>query len=95
VCPSSSFSNSLCKYVYYCLSRSSLCRFNTFIDISITSQIKLGDDYQNKVLGKGVIFVLTMKGEKKDIHDVYYVPSLRHNLMSVGQMNKNGYRVIF
>ena len=61
----------------------------------VTSQIKLGDDYQNKVLGKGVIYVLTKQGEKKDIHDAYYVPGLRHNLMSVGQMNEPGYKVIF
>jgi len=60
----------------------------------VTSQIKLGDDYQKKVLGKGVVSVLTKQDEKKDIHDVYCVPSLRHNLMSVGKMNEHGYKVI-
>jgi hypothetical protein len=57
--------------------------FFSSLDISVTSQIKLGDDYQKKVVGKGIISVLTKQKEKKDIHDVYYVPSLRHNLMSV------------
>jgi hypothetical protein len=65
------------------------------LDSSVTSQIKLGDDYQKKVVGKGIIYVLTKQDEKKDIHDVYYVPGLRHNLMSVGQMNEHGYKVIF
>jgi hypothetical protein len=65
------------------------------LDNSVTSQIKLGDDYQKKVLGKGVIYILTKQDEKKDIHDVYYVPGLRHNMMSVGQMNEHGYKVIF
>jgi transposase InsO family protein len=69
--------------------------FFSSLDSSVTSQIKLGDDYQKKVLGKGVVFVLTKQDEKKDIHDVYYVPGLRHNLMSVGQMNEHGYKVIF
>ena len=64
------------------------------LDNSVTSQIKLGDDYQ-KVVGKGIIYVLTKQVEKKDVHDVYYVPSLRHNLMSVAQMNEHVYRVIF
>jgi hypothetical protein len=62
---------------------------------SVTSQIKLGDDYQKKVARKGIIFVLTKQDEKKDIHDVYYVPGLRHNLMSVCQMNEHGYKFIF
>ena len=66
-----------------------------FRSSSITCQIKLGDDYQKKVLGKGVILVLTKQDEKKYIHDVYYVPGHRHNLMSVGEMNEHGYRVIF
>ena len=65
------------------------------LDSSVISQIKMGDDYQKKVLGKGVIFVLTKEDENKDIHDVYYVPGLRNNLMSVGQMNEHGYREVF
>ena len=27
--------------------------------------------------------------------DVYLVPSLKHNLMSVGKLTKHGYKVIF
>ena len=55
----------------------------------------MGYDYQKKVAGKGINFVLTKQDEKKDIHDVYYVLGLRHNLMSVGHMNEQRYRVIF
>jgi len=65
------------------------------LNSSVTSQIKLRDDYQRKFLGKGAIYVLTKQHEKKDIHDVYYVSGLRHNLMNVGRMNEHGYRVIF
>ena len=67
----------------------------TSLDSFVTYQIKLGDNYQNKFVGKGVIYVLTKQDEKKYIHDVYYVPGLRHNLMSVGHMNEHGYSVIF
>jgi hypothetical protein len=67
----------------------------TSLDSSVTYQIKLGYDYQNNFLGKGVIYVLTKKDEKKDIHYVYYVLGVRHNLMSVGKMNEHVYRVIF
>jgi hypothetical protein len=54
----------------------------------------MGDDYQKKVAGKGIIYVLTKQDENKDIHDVYYVPGLRHNLTSVGEMHEHGYKVI-
>jgi hypothetical protein len=59
------------------------------LDNSVTSEIKLGDDYQVKALGKGVFFVLTIQDEKKDICYVYYVPGLKHNL------SQHGYDFIF
>jgi hypothetical protein len=65
------------------------------IDSSIQSEITLGDDYHVKALGKGVVSVLTKKNEKKYILDVFYVPNLRHNLISIGQLSQNGYDVRF
>jgi len=67
----------------------------SILDRSVPSQIKLEYDYQNIFLGKSVVSVLTKQDEKKDIHDVYYVPSLRHNPISVGKLNEHGYKVIF
>jgi hypothetical protein len=65
------------------------------IDTSIKSEITLGDDSQVKALGKGIVYVLTKQDQKKDIHDVYYVPNLKHNLISVGQLMEHGYDVLF
>lgn len=48
------------------------------LDSNITSEIKLGDDSNVKAHGKGVISVLTKHDEKKNIHDVYYVPGLKN-----------------
>lgn len=31
----------------------------------------------------------------KTLHDVQYVPSLEHNLLSVGQLMVNGYFILF
>jgi hypothetical protein len=45
-------------------------------------------------MGKGAINVITKTG-KKIIPDVYFVPSLKHNLISVGQLTQKGYRVYF
>jgi len=33
--------------------------------------------------GKGMVNILTKQGESKTISEVYYVPDLKHNLISV------------
>lgn len=35
------------------------------------------------------------QGKLKQIHDVQYIPSLAHNLLSVGQLLSCGYSVVF
>jgi hypothetical protein len=64
------------------------------LDTSVTSQIKLGNDNIVEVMGKGVINVIT-KTRKKTTPDVYFVPGLKHNIISVGQLTQKGYRVAF
>lgn len=65
------------------------------LDNNIKSDVTLGNDNKVEVKGKGNINILTKKGEKKHITDVYFVPGLRHNLMSIGQLVQKGYRVSF
>jgi hypothetical protein len=64
------------------------------LDTSVKAQIKLGDDNIVEVMGKCAINVITNSG-KKTILDVYFVPDLKHNLISVGQLTQKGYRVSF
>jgi hypothetical protein len=65
------------------------------MDTSIKSEITLRGDSQVKDLGKGIVFVLTKHDQKKDIHYVYYVPNLKNNLVSVGQLMEHSYYVLF
>ena len=39
--------------------------------------------------------VLSKQSEEKNIYDVYYVPNLKHNLLSIGQLMAHGYDVTF
>ena len=48
--------------------------------------IKLGTEKTMEVDDKGVVNILTKQGESKTILEVYYVPSLKQNLISVGQL---------
>jgi hypothetical protein len=56
------------------------------MDDSIKSEVKLRNDHQVSVMGKGSINIRTKQGEEKHISDVYYVPRLQHNLISIGQL---------
>ena len=57
--------------------------------------IKLGDDFLVPSKGKGIILVLTKKNEKTFIHEVFYVPHLNVNLISIGQLLQNHYDIRF
>ena len=37
--------------------------------------------------------VCIKKGEKKEIQNVYFAPGMKHNLMSIGQLIQNGYKM--
>ena len=64
-------------------------------DQSVKKELKLRTGKIVEVYGKGVVNILTKEGKPKIISEVYYVPSLKHNLLSVGQLTQKGYIVIF
>ena len=56
------------------------------LDQSVQSQVTLGTDSKISVMGKGEVKIFTKKGEKKTIADVYYVPGMKCNLLSIGKL---------
>eukprot|EP00253_Pinus_taeda_P018693 PITA_18693 len=65
------------------------------LDQNVKSEVTLGTDSKISVMGKGEVKIFTKKGEKKTIADVYYVPGMRCNLLSIGQLVHKGYNVFF
>ena len=63
-------------------------------DGSFKSKVKLGDDKYLEVAAKGAMEIHTKEGIKS-IHDIYYTPQLKHNLLSVGQLCEKNYKVVF
>ena len=55
----------------------------------------MGNDCKVRFNGKGVILVYTKNDERRKIYDVYYVPRMKHNLLSVGKLIEKKYRVFF
>ena len=66
-----------------------------YIDETHKLNVRLGDNKQIQVEGKGTIEVKTNQGKVKYLDNVFFVPTLSHNLLSVGQLVNDGYQVIF
>ena len=64
------------------------------LDETFKKSVRLGNDKEIRVEGRGKVAVQTTKG-RRVIHDVYYVPQLSQSLLSIGQMMENGYTVKF
>lgn len=65
------------------------------LDENQKSEVRFGDDRMVKVEGKCTVDMKTSQGNVKLLHDVQYVPSLNYNLLSVGQLMKDGYYILF
>eukprot|EP01018_Ginkgo_biloba_P037147 Gb_15820 [translate_table: standard] len=59
------------------------------------NKVVSGDNNTQEVKGKGVVSIKTETGETKNISDVLLVPGLKMNLLSVGQMMEQDYKLEF
>ncbi|XP_024006141.1 uncharacterized protein LOC112082834 [Eutrema salsugineum] len=57
----------------------------TKINEMITGKVRFGDDSRVDIKGKGSILFITKNGDKKILADVYYIPNLKSNIISLGQ----------
>ncbi|KAG6535405.1 hypothetical protein ZIOFF_000377 [Zingiber officinale] len=57
--------------------------------------VRLEANKQIQVEGKGTIAMETSDGKVKLLYNVYFVPSLAHSLLSVGQLMMGGYAIVF
>ena len=65
----------------------------SILDKLVQTNVTLRTNIQVTVLGKGTLRVLTKKGEKKTMSDVYSIKVLKQNLISIAQLLQNGYKV--
>lgn len=63
------------------------------LDETFRTTVKLGDNSRLAAKGKGKVKVQTKSSSVHIISDVFFVPNLKKNLISVGQLQENGYDV--
>ncbi|XP_074363992.1 uncharacterized protein LOC141704701 [Apium graveolens] len=64
------------------------------IDTKVTGQVKFGNGSMVQIKGKGSIILKCKNGESRVMNEVYYIPTLRSNIIRLGQLSENGYRII-
>ena len=64
------------------------------LDEEITEKVRFGDDSCIDIKGKGSIIFVSKIGEKKILANVYYIPDLKSNIVSLGQATEAGCAVV-
>eukprot|EP00253_Pinus_taeda_P018805 PITA_18805 len=65
------------------------------LDEDVKSEVTTGTDSKISVKGKGRVSIRARNGEQMIVPEVYYVPGLKCNLLSIGQLIDKGYNVFF
>ena len=63
------------------------------LDETILGKVRFGDDSRIDIKGKGSVRFVFKDGEKKVLSNVYYIPGLRSNIVSLGQATEVGCEV--
>ncbi|XP_076901931.1 uncharacterized protein LOC143556522 [Bidens hawaiensis] len=67
--------------------------FFSEIDDKVMGQVSFGDGSKVQIEGKGKILFECKNGDQLLIPDVYFIPALRSNILSLGQLTEKGYEV--
>nr|ABB47537.2 retrotransposon protein, putative, unclassified [Oryza sativa Japonica Group] len=64
------------------------------LDETMTGQVRFGDASSVQIMGMGSILFSCKNGDQWLLDDVYYIPSLCCNMVSLGQLTETGHRVM-
>lgn len=64
------------------------------LDEGVTGQVKFGVGSTVHIKGKGCIVLQCKNGEERLLSKVYYIPTLRSNIISLGQLSEAGNEVV-
>ena len=63
------------------------------MDVQFRQTVKLGNNSKMAVMGKGNIR-MQVNGITQVISEVYYIPKLKNNLLSMGQLQEKGVAIL-
>ena len=64
-----------------------------FVELNktVSGNVSFGDDSKIPVKGRGNILIFLKNGKHQFISNVYYVPNMKNNILSLGQLLEKGY----
>jgi hypothetical protein len=65
------------------------------LDESVKGKVNFGNDNEADIMGKGTLAIKVKNGGVMYVQDTLFVPGLRHNLISIGQLNSKNYKIVF
>lgn len=60
----------------------------------MTCQVRFGDDSTVSIKGNGSVHFTCKNGEERILKEVYYIPTLCNNIISLGQFSEDGNKVV-
>ena len=64
------------------------------LDTNITGSVKFGDGSTVEIWGKGSVLFECQNGEHRILTEVYYIPRLRKNIISIVQLDHYGCKTL-
>ena len=64
------------------------------LDQKVQGKVKFGDGSRVDIKGRGSVILVGRSGKQRVLEDVYFIPSLKSNIISVGQMDESGHKII-
>ena len=58
------------------------------LDTGVVGTIKFGDNSGVEIQGRGTVVFQCKNGKHKALTDVYHIPKLRSNIVSIGQLDE-------
>jgi hypothetical protein len=66
----------------------------TKIDTAVLDIVRFGDDSVARSEGRGTVIFMCKNDESRSFDEVYFIPHLTTNIVSVGQLDEIGYKII-
>jgi len=68
--------------------------FFSDLDTDVGGSVRFGDSSAVEIKVMGSVIFSTKSGEHRMLTGVYYIPALRNSIISLGQLDENGSRVV-
>jgi len=64
------------------------------LDTGVRGTVRFGDGSVVAIEGRGTILFKLKSGEHRELGGVYYIPRLTTNIVSIGQLDEDEYKVL-